>query len=159
MLPPARRRAQIDAPPGGERRRAGSLAGVSSSVATVSPPAPPRSAADLTMRRLLKVPDERTTVREDQVHRLFSTSILISATRCLLSYVVFPFLAPAIGAASGVGPAIGIPIALLALYFDARGIRRFWLADHRYRWPITFLYLAVMVLVAVLLAENIAQVA
>ncbi len=118
-----------------------------------------RSAADVTMRRLLRVPAEKPRPREEDVHRLFSASILISALRCLLSYVAFPILAPAIGAAGGVGPAIGIPIALVALYFDALGIRRFWLADHRYRWPITFIYLAVMVLVAILLAVNVSQLA
>lgn len=110
------------------------------------------------MRRLLRVPSEGEVTSERDVHRLFSASILVSALRCLLSYVVFPIAAPAIGAAGGVGPAIGIPIALVALYFDARGIRRFWLADHRYRWPITALYLAVMVLVCVLLGENVAQI-
>lgn len=111
------------------------------------------------MRRLLRVPDQCPVARERDVHRLFSASILISALRCLLSYVVFPILAPAIGAAGGVGPAIGIPIALVALYFDAKGIRRFWLADHKYRWPITALYVAVMILVMILLGENVAQLA
>ncbi|MGH9297174.1 MAG: hypothetical protein ACRDZP_04275 [Acidimicrobiales bacterium] len=132
---------------------------MSSSAAIAAPQAPGRSQADTVMRRLLRVPDERPRVREEDVHRLFSASILISALRCLLTYVVFPIAAPAIGAAGGVGPAIGIPIALVALYFDAKGIRRFWLADHRYRWPITALYLAVMVLVLILLAGNIAQLA
>ncbi|MGO9911540.1 MAG: hypothetical protein ACLPQS_10305 [Acidimicrobiales bacterium] len=134
---------------------------MSSPAATVAPAqAGERSPADVTMRRLLRVPDDaRPTPRAQDVHRLFSASILISALRCLLSYVVFPIAAPAIGAAGGVGPAIGIPIALVALYFDARGIRRFWLADHKYRWAITGLYLAVMVLVTILLAENIAQLA
>lgn len=114
------------------------------------------STLDAAMRRLLRVPDARVRVKERDVQRLFSASIFISALRCLLTYVVFPIAAPAIGAAGGVGPAIGIPIALLALYFDVKGIRRFWLANHRHRWPITGIYAAVMVLVAVLLAENVA---
>ncbi|MHB8245299.1 MAG: hypothetical protein ACYDGN_08095 [Acidimicrobiales bacterium] len=132
---------------------------MSSPAATVAP-TKERSPADVTMRRLLRVPEKRSAHPTDQdVHRLFSASILISALRCLLSYVVFPIAAPFIGAAGGVAPAVGIPIALVALYFDARGIRRFWLADHKYRWPITALYLSVMVLVAILLWENIAQLA
>lgn len=118
---------------------------------------PARSGADATMRRLLRVPDQPPAVAERDVHRLFSGSILVSALRCLLSYVAFPILAPAIGAVGGVGPAIGIPIALVALYFDAKGIRRFWLADHRHRWPITALYVAVMILVCVLLAADLAS--
>ena len=50
---------------------------------------------------------------------------------------------PAIGVARGVGPAIGIPIGILALTFDYLGIRRFWLADHRQRWAFTALYAVV----------------
>lgn len=111
------------------------------------------------MRRLLRVPVERAAVRDEDVHRLFSISILISALRCLLSYVVFPVAALAVGAVGGVAPAIGIPIALVALYFDVKGIRRFWLANHRYRWVMTWIYAAVMILVLVLLAGNIAQIA
>ncbi len=85
--------------------------------------------------------------------------MVISGLRCLLSYLVLPILTPALGAAAGVGPIIGIPIAVVALVFDVRGIRRFWLADHRWRWPITVVYLAVMGLVASLLATDITHLA
>jgi hypothetical protein len=108
------------------------------------------------MRRLLRIPDQRPVATDAAAQRLFSTSILISATRCLLSYIVFPFA----GLASGsLAPGIGIPVALVALWFDARGIRRFWLADHKYRWAITWLYVAVMILVTILLVQNIVQLA
>lgn len=108
------------------------------------------------MRRLLRVPDAPPKVRDEDAHRLFSTSILISAVRCLLSYVVFPLAGLAAG---GVAPAIGIPIALVALWFDAMGIRRFWLADHKWRWAITAIYLGVMILVTILLVQNIVDAA
>ncbi|MDA8267373.1 MAG: hypothetical protein M0Z63_00795 [Actinomycetota bacterium] len=114
------------------------------------------SAPDAAMRRLLRVP-ERKAATNDDAQRLFGTSILISALRCVLSYVVFPVLTPVLGTAAGVGPAIGIPIAVLALVFDVRGTRRFWLANHRWRWPITFVYVAVMALVTVLLVGDIAH--
>lgn len=115
-----------------------------------------RSAPDAVMRRLLRVP-ERKASTEHAAQQLFGTSMTISALRCLLSYIVFPILTPLIGSAAGVGPAIGIPIAVVALVFDARGIRRFWLANHRWRWPITFIYLAVMGLVTFLLVGDIAH--
>ncbi|MDA8264690.1 MAG: hypothetical protein M0T79_04965 [Actinomycetota bacterium] len=119
-----------------------------------------RSAADVAMRRLLRVPDERPTRRADEAaHRLFSTSILLSATRCLLGYVIFPILGPALGAAAGFTPIIGIPIGLLALVFDVKGMRRFFVADHRWRWQISALYLAIMVLVVVLLVRDFARLA
>jgi hypothetical protein len=118
-----------------------------------------RSRADMAMRRLLFVPAGPSTVGDDAVHRMFSFSIVLSALRCLLSYVVFPIVTPALGLATGVGPAIGIPIAVLALTFDVVGIRRFWVNDHRWRWAMTAIYAAVMVLVGALLVGDIAHLA
>jgi hypothetical protein len=114
-----------------------------------------RSRADVAMRRLLLVPAGPSPVDEDAVHRMFSFSIVLSGLRCLLSYVVFPIATPALGLATGVGPIIGIPIAGLALFFDVVGIRRFWLTDHRWRWAMTAIYAAVMILVSVLLIGDI----
>jgi hypothetical protein len=118
-----------------------------------------RSPADVAMRRLLRVPDAQPGPRADAAaQRMFSTSILISATRCLLGYVVFPILAPLLGAAAGWTPIIGIPLGFLALFFDVKGIRRFFVADHRLRWPITALYVTVMVLVMILLGRDFAHI-
>ena len=47
---------------------------------------------------------------------IFNVSMGLSALRCLLSYVVFPIVTPLVGAATSVGPAIGIPIAAGVLY-------------------------------------------
>jgi hypothetical protein len=120
--------------------------------------APERSRADQTMRRLLRVPDGQTPIDESETHRIFSASIFLSALRCLLSYIVMPVVLPAIGLARGVGPAIGIPIGLLALTFDYLGIRRFWLADHRQRWAFSALYAVVGTMVLVLLVVDIVDV-
>jgi len=127
-----------------------------------APPATPavgRSRADVAMRRVLFVPDGRPTSGYDAAHRMFSLSIVISAARCLLSYVVFPIVTPALGVATGIGPALGIPIAVLALFFDVVGIRRFWVADHRWRWGMTLIYVAVMALVGALLVGDIVHLA
>jgi hypothetical protein len=116
-----------------------------------------RPPADVVMRRLLRIPDHPKKVRERDVQRLFSTSILISAVRCLLSYVVFPILAPTLGAITKVGAAIGIPIGIVALVFDIRAVRRFWLANHKYRWPFTIVYGIVIALVVTLFFRDIAN--
>ena len=120
--------------------------------------APERSRADQAMRRLLRVPENRAPIDESETHRIFSASIFLSALRCLLSYIVLPFVLPAIGLARGVGPAIGIPIGILALTFDVLGIRRFWLADHRQRWAFTALYAVVGTMVLILLIVDIVNV-
>ena len=107
------------------------------------------------LRRALRVPPGPPKASDDQAHRLFSLSIAISAARCLLSYVVLPILVPLVGPAAGTSPALGIPLAAGALIFDIRAVRRFWLAGHRWRRPITGLYIVVMAMVASLLFADI----
>jgi hypothetical protein len=116
-----------------------------------------RPAADRFMRRLLFIPDQPRRVRERDVQRLFSTSIMISAIRCVLSYIVFPILAPTLGAITRVGAFIGIPVGIVALVFDIRAVRRFWLANHKYRWPFTAVYAVVIVMVMALFARDISH--
>ena len=133
--------------PAGPRAVAG--VPVTTTVTAVRPP------ADRFMRRLLRVPDERRPVPESDTHRIFGASILLSATRCLLSYIVLPIVLPFLGLARGVGPWLGIPIGVLALYFDFLGIRRFWLADHHQRWLFSAVYAVVGAMVFSLLVVDI----
>lgn len=126
-------------------------------------PRPPaetyRGHAERTVRRLLFVGEEPRRVREDAIYRLFHLSMVLSGLRCLLSYVVLPFVLPLAGVAARVGPAVGIPVAAVALLFDVRGLRRFWLADHRWKWAMTFVYAAVMALVVGLLVADLVHLA
>jgi hypothetical protein len=96
---------------------------------------------------------------EAAAHRLFNVSIAVSGLRCLLGYVVLPIVTPAIGAAARVGPMIGIPIASVALVFDVMAVRRFWAAEHPWRWGISLLYVVVMSLVLALLVGDIVHLA
>lgn len=107
------------------------------------------------MRRLLRVPERRPAGSDEAAQRLFSVSIVLSALRCLLTYIFLPILTPLLGAATSVGPDVGIPLAVVALVFDVRGIRRFWVADHRWKWQMTVLYAMVMALVLALLVGNL----
>ena len=116
---------------------------------------PVRGAADRIARRILFVPD-RTG---GQVYNIFSSSILLSASRCLLSYIVFPILAPWLSELPVIGPAIGVPIAVAALVFDVRAVRRFFLADHSRRWAATGLYVVVIGMVSYLLVRDIVHLA
>jgi hypothetical protein len=116
----------------------------------------PRPAADVAVRRLLRIPDG-PAAPVGAAQRAFSKSILISATRCLLTYIVFPFLAPLLGHAAGVGPGLGIPIGVVAIVSNVLTIRRFWAADHRWRWAYTALALCVIGLLMVLLVHDITE--
>jgi hypothetical protein len=116
----------------------------------------PRPAADAAMRRLLRIPEGHTAT-EGAAQRAFSTSVMVSAVRCVLTYLVLPFVAPALGLAAGVGPAIGIPVGIVAIVFNVMTIRRFWAADHRWRWAYTGLALTVIALLLVLMAQDLAS--
>lgn len=89
--------------------------------------------------------------------RAFSTSMLVSAFRCLLTYVVLPFVAPALGVAADVGPGLGIAIGLVAIGSNVLTIRRFHRADHRWRWGYTAIAVSVIGLLVVLMVEDIAS--
>lgn len=99
----------------------------------------PRSDADRFMRRLLRLPIDGPQASAADAQKAFQTSILVATVRCLLMYIVFPFVLPAIGVASGVGPWIGLPISIAAIVAITMSIRRFWRADHSKRWHYTVL--------------------
>jgi hypothetical protein len=118
----------------------------------------PGSRWDARARRILRIGDPKPSARrEDAAERLFSVAMVISGLRCTLSYVVVPFLLPALGlgALASLSPEIGIPIGIVALYFDVKGIRRFFVANHKWRWPMTFIYLAVIALVLYLVIADV----
>lgn len=98
-----------------------------------------------------------TPDRHDDATKAFSTSVLVSAVRCTLAYVVFPWLLPAFGLAGGVGPGIGLAVGVVAIGFNIASIRRFHRADHRWKWPITALNCTVIVLLTVLAVIDISD--
>lgn len=84
-------------------------------------------------------------------------SIVISAIRCLLTYVLFPWVLPAVGVANGVGPGIGLVVGVVALVSNVASIRRFWVSRHRWRWPITVINSGVIVLVTILVFNDLSD--
>lgn len=87
--------------------------------------------------------------------RAFSMSMLVSAVRCTLTYVVLPFVTPFIGLAPGVGPVLGITIGTVAIAANVFSLRRFWRTGHRLRRPITVLHVGVIILLLVLIATDV----
>ena len=114
--------------------------------------------AEPVVRRLLFVPTtpaQRGSRAGDAVaHRWFNLSMAVSGLRCLLAYIVLPIVGPAFDGAAGLSPAIGIPVGVVALVFDVIAVRRFWTANHRWRWGITAIYVAVVALVLSLLVRD-----
>lgn len=93
----------------------------------------------------------------DPAARVFSRSVLISGIRCTLAYIVFPWILPILGVASDVGPVIGIVVGLVAIGFNVASIRRFWVADHRWKWWISAINVTVIGMLCVLLALDVSS--
>jgi hypothetical protein len=97
----------------------------------------PRSRPDRFMRQLLRLPVDGPRATAAEAQKAFQTSVMVAAFRCLVMYILLPFVLPAIGIAAGVGPWIGLPIAVAAIVAVTMSIRRFWRADHSKRWHYT----------------------
>ncbi len=126
-----------------------------STVDTPSAAVPRWSARDLRMRRLLCLPVDAPTASVASAQGLVETSLLISASRCLLTYVFLPFLAPLLGLKFGIGPVLGIVVGVVAIVANVASVRRFWRADHRYRWPYTVLSSVIVVALLWLVSADI----
>ena len=85
--------------------------------------------------------------------------MIVSGTRCLLAYVVFPYVVPLLGLADFVGPAVGVAIGVVAVVFNVVSIRRFWRGNHRLKWYLSAVNVAVIVLMFYMAAGDVAELA
>ena len=92
---------------------------------------------------------------EGPAERVFSTSVVVSGVRCFLAYVLFPWLLPAAGIASGVGSGSGLAIGAVHIVFNIESIRRFQRSGHRWLCLITALNSGIIVLLAVLMVIDL----
>ena len=113
--------------------------------------------ADLRMRRVLRLPLDAPRATEASARVLVERSLLISMVRCLLTYIVLPFVAPVLGVGLGVAPVVGISVGLVAIVANVASVRRFWRADHRYRWHYTALASVIVVLLTWLIVIDVVE--
>ena len=98
-----------------------------------------------------------TVDEQNEAARLFSLSIVISGTRCLLTYIVFPWVLPVLGIAGGVGPAVGVVVGVVAIAFNLLSIRRWRASSHAWRVPLMTLNSVVIVFLLVLVALDVSE--
>ena len=111
--------------------------------------------ADRLMGRLLFVdmtdqPADATTTTK-RAERAFGLSLAFSGIRCVLQYVVLPFVLPLLGIATSAGTYINFAISLLAVVAVISSLRRFWKVRYQYRWQ----YLAVALVTLAILTTFI----
>lgn len=123
---------------------------------TVAAPPAYRSdaAPDRLMRRLLGVRgvDRRSSAA---AHRAFRISVVVSAIRCVITYLLIPVLV-AVGTVAGWFAApVGLALCAYAAVNGVVSVRRFWAADHKRRWMYTAFIGVVFVILAVALISDL----
>ena len=83
------------------------------------------------MRRLLRLPADAPKQSIFGTESVFGKSIAVSAVRCLITYVFLPLLGLLLGA-----------VSMTAIVIS---MRRFFAADHKYRWAYAGVGTAIMV--------------
>lgn len=90
-------------------------------------------------------------------HRAFRTSVLVSAVRCLVTYVAVPVLVPVLSLAGWVAAPIGLALCVYAVVNGVVSLRRFWRADHPHRWIYTAFMAVVFVILGLALASDLGR--
>jgi hypothetical protein len=111
------------------------LAPMDSAVTTAAETTTPeRSGADRAMRRLLRLPADAPKQSIMGTENVFGKSIAISGLRCTLTYIVLPLLAPIFNLTGASLPVIGLLLGAVSMVAITISMRRFFAADHKYRW-------------------------
>ncbi len=101
------------------------------------------------MRRVLRLPEDGRRGSRSAAQQAFSRSVWISAARCLLTYIVLPVAGPIVGFSGRVGPVLGLVVGTVSMVAIVAAIRRFFAADHRWRWRYTAIGGSILVLLTV----------
>ncbi|RKE66580.1 hypothetical protein BXY47_0553 [Dietzia kunjamensis] len=109
--------------------------------------------ADRAMRRLLGV---RAVDRKagSGAHRAFRISVMVSAVRCLITYLAIPILVPLLSLSGWVAAPVGIALCVVAVVNGVVSVRRFWASDHAKRWMYTGFMAVVFAILAVAMVSE-----
>ena len=108
------------------------------------------------MRKLLRVGDAVDKSAIFGARRSTTTAIVLSGIRCTITYLLIPVLAPFLGLLETLDAPISIVLSSFAIVMGIRGVRRFWIADHRARWSYTAFIGIVIVMLSVAIAFDVA---
>lgn len=114
------------------------------------------SAADRFMRRLLRVRASDPKVLGD-AHKAFRTSLVVSAVRCLITYLVVPIAVPLLSFAGVFAAPIGIALCVVAVVNGVVSVRRFWTSNHSMKWMYTWFMVFVFLVLGVALYADISR--
>ena len=109
------------------------------------------SRADHIMSRLLFINPAAATgndaaLQTRRAENALSLSLMFSGMRCILQYVLLPFLLPIVGVAADAAAPILLLINLIAIASIFFSLRRFWTIGYKRRWAYLVVALAALTL-------------
>jgi hypothetical protein len=108
-----------------------------------------RSALDGAVRWVLRVEDA-----EPRALMSMRGSLVLSAIRCLVTYVAIPLAVPLIGWLAGVTTPLTLALSAAAVALAVNNLRRVWIADWAGRWGyLVFSLLVFGVLVGLMITD------
>ncbi len=93
---------------------------------------------------VVETPAASSAEKAPSGHKPLQASLIISALRCTIVYIVLPFVFPIIGASRVTTTSISFLACGVAIVSAAISIRRFWRSEHRMRWVYTIAAIAVI---------------
>ena len=122
------------------------------------------SRADSLMAQLLLVKpspvDAGGVARAERgAENALTLSLLFSGARCILQYVLLPFLLPVLGIAADATVPILLVINVLAMVSIYLSLRRFWTILYAHRWRYLVVALTALALLAAFTIYDIAKLA
>jgi hypothetical protein len=118
--------------------------------------APVRGPADRFMRRLLRLPVDAPKQSIFGTEGVFGKSIVVSGVRCILTYIVLPLVAPIFKLSGTSLPVIGLLLGLVSAVAIVISMRRFFAADHKYRWGYAAIGISILVMLVIAGVADIA---
>lgn len=115
-----------------------------------SAPAATRSPLDGVVRWVLRVEDA-----EPAALLSMRGSLLLSAVRCLVTYVAIPVVVPLVGWLAGVATPLSLALSVAAVVLAINNLRRVWIVDWAGRWGYLVFSLLVLGALAGLLVSDI----
>lgn len=83
-------------------------------------------------------------------------SLVVSAVRCILAYVVVPIALPLVAWADVVATPTSLVLSILAVLLGVRSLRRVWQANWTHRWSYTAFIAVVVVLLGITITLDVA---
>ncbi|MFQ3536509.1 MAG: hypothetical protein SNJ58_11590 [Aggregatilineales bacterium] len=90
--------------------------------------------------------------------RAFNLSLAISGVRCIIQYMILPFILPLIGVAANAAVPISLAINLVAVVAIFFSLRRFWQTNYKGKWQYLIIATFALIFIAVFIYTDLTKI-